>query len=136
MHLSRDGAAAESEAEREAAWKKVQAERRKFVTFSYPRTWAKDQIINAFRSSGKVFSYTGELNSAHRLFVASADLLHEEGDEPWNAPCPPAASMWKEITSFITSTSGPADFAMLFDGRMREIRRQNEALIEAVLLGV
>ena len=132
MHLSREGAPAEEDGHRERVWKLVQTERRKYVTFSYPRTWAQDQILSAFRAAGKVFSESGQLNSEHRLFVASADLLHEEGDEPWNAPCPPATNTWNQICAFVKSATGPADFGMLFDGRMREIRRLNVSWIGVV----
>ena len=100
---------------------------RHFVSFSVPKTWTSDGLGGAFRSAGKVFNHSGTLNSSHRLIVASADLLHEEGDEPWLSLQSPASNLWKDIVTFCSSASGNTDFVMLFDGRMRQIRRTNES---------
>ena len=125
--LARNGDAAEADADREQHWKTVQSERRRFVSFGVPNTWSRDGLLACFRSSGKVFGFSGVLNTAHRLFCASADLVYEEGSEPWATPCPPPDAQWKDAIGFIGSTaSGPADFAMLFDGRMWDMRRLHE----------
>ena len=71
----------DADGERERHWKTVQGERKRFVSFSVPKTWTSDGLGGAFRSAGKVFNHSRTLNSSHRLIVASADLLHEEGDE-------------------------------------------------------
>lgn len=116
----------EVDLDRERAWKSVQAERRKLASFSIPKTWSKDALLASFRGCGKVFSHNGILNTSHRLFVASADLLVEHGDEPWANSSVPPAGLWKEIVTFLGATaSGPADFIMAFDGRMRDVRRWN-----------
>jgi hypothetical protein len=108
---------AEADAERERHWKIVQSERRKIVSFGVPKSC---------RACGKVFSYAGQLNTSHRLLCASADLMTEQGDEPWVAPSVPPAQLWKEVLAFMTSSAtGAADFVMAFDGRMREVRRLN-----------
>ena len=52
--------------ERERQWKTVQSERKRFVSFSVPKTWTGDGLGGAFRSSGKVFNHPGPLNSSHR----------------------------------------------------------------------
>lgn len=115
--------------ERERTWKLVQSERRKLVSFSVPKTWSKDNLLTAFRACGKVFAHNGVLNTSHRLFVASADLVTEQGDEPWLYSSMPPAGLWKEVLGFAAaSATGTSDFVMAFDGRMREIRRINDAL--------
>ena len=118
-------------AERERLWKHlVQMERKKFIGFSVPRAWTKDALLSCFRGSGKTFAHTGSLNSSHRMFTAAADLLHEESaaGEPWmSGPHAPPEKLWKEIMGFVASMSGPNDFGFLFDGRMRSVRRWNDA---------
>ena len=117
---------AEADAERERHWKIVQSERRKFVSFGLPKSWTKESLLSSFRACGKVFSFAGQLNTSHRLLCASADLMTEQGDEPWVAPSVPPAPLWKEVLAFMTSSAtGAADFVMAFDGRMREVRRLN-----------
>ncbi|CAK9068446.1 unnamed protein product [Durusdinium trenchii] len=83
-----------------------------------------DAFLASFRGCGKVFAHGGVLNTSHRLFVASADLLVEQGEEPWAMASVPPQALWKEMVGFMAATaSGPADFIMAFDGRMREVRR-------------
>ncbi|CAE7220504.1 MPK1 [Symbiodinium sp. CCMP2592] len=108
--------------------KAVQTERRKFVSFSVPNKISKDCLVKAFRGCGKVFTHKGTLNSSHRLIVASADLLAEAGTDPWLKGTPQSEE-WKEICAFAKDISGPEDFVVLFDGRMREIRRVSEDLL-------
>ena len=125
--LTADAAASSDEvAERERQWKHVQGERRKYITFSVPRTLGKDAILQSFRACGKVFAHKGNLNSSHRLICASADLLSENAPEPWSTQTKPNASDWQEISAFAISLSGPEDFLVLCDGRMRDIRRLSE----------
>ena len=117
-------------ADRERVWKLVQAERRKYVTFSTPRgSDVKDSLQNALRASGKVHSFNGTLNASHRLFCASADLWSESVSEPWLNSTVPKESDWKLITDFCCNTGGATDFGMMFDGRMREVRRFNESCV-------
>ena len=119
---------AEADGERERHWKIVQAERRKFVSFGVPKSRTKESLLNSFRASGKVFSFSAQLNTGHRLMCASADLVIEQGEEPWAVPSVPPAPFWKEVLGFMTgSATGAADFVMAFDGRMREVRRLNAA---------
>jgi hypothetical protein len=113
-------------AERERVWKLVQNERRKYATFSVPKTWKPEGLLSSFRSCGKVFGHAGALNSSHRLICGSADLLCKSGAEPWLAQSKPEAALWKGIAEFCVSTTGQTDFAMVFDGRMREVRRLND----------
>ena len=113
-------------AERERVWKLVQNERRKYTTFSVPKAWKPDSLLSSFRSCGKVYGHSGNLNSSHRLICGSADLLCEAGAEPWLTLSKPDAPLWKGIAEFCVSTTGPTDFAMVFDGRMREVRRLND----------
>ena len=114
----------ESALDRERHWKSIQAERRKYISFSAMRTWQKENILAAFRSSGKVYGHAGTLNSSHRLVVGSADLFKEEGETPWSTHSKPGDA-WKGVCDFASSLSGPCDFIMLFDGRIRECRRQH-----------
>jgi hypothetical protein len=118
----------EADAERDRHWKMIQSERRRFVSFGIPKSWSKESLLASFRASGKVFAHSGQLNSNHRLICASADLLFEHGDEPWATPSVPPPNLWKEILAFMgSSATGPADFVMAFDGRMREMRRLSAA---------
>jgi len=110
--------------ERERQWKSIQAERRKYISFSAVRTWQKESILTAFRTCGKVYGHAGTLNSSHRLVVGSADLFKEEGDTPWSVHTKPGDA-WKGVCDFASSVSGACDFTMLFDGRIREARRQH-----------
>ena len=114
------------EADRARQWKSVQAERKRFISFSIPAAWTKDAILAAFRGSGKVFSHKGSLNTAHRLICAAADLVNEDDQEPWTTQCAPSTTMWQEVSNFCSGVSGSEDFIMIFDGRMREVRRVND----------
>ena len=129
--LSTLNAAGENEdtaAKREHVWKQVQAERRKWVTFSIPKSYtSKDHLSSSFRSCGKVFGHTGQLNANHRLIVASADLLSESATEPWIQQSQPDKTAWKAISDFSSSSSGATDFCILFDGRMKEVRKMNDS---------
>ena len=108
--LANSGDAAEADADREQHWRTVQSERR-FVSFGVPNAWSRDSLLACFRSGGKAFGFSGVLNTAHWLFCGSADLVHEEGTEPWVTPCPPSDAQWKDAIAFISSaSSGPADF--------------------------
>lgn len=108
---------------REMTWKQVQAERRKFVTFSVVPKYTKESLNAAFRNSGKVWAHKGALNTSHRLVIGSADMVTEASDQPWLNFSPPSAEIWKAVAEFCVALTGSADFALLFDGRMREIRR-------------
>ena len=110
---------------REMTWKQVQAERRKFVTFSVVPKYTKDSLNAAFRNSGKVWAHKGSLNASHRLIIGSADMMTEESDQPWLSQSPPAHEAWKAVAEFCVALTGSTDFTLLFDGRMREIRRIN-----------
>lgn len=110
-------------ADRARAWKQVQSERRKFVTFSVVPKYTKEALNSAFRNSGKVWAHKGDLNTSHRLIVGSADLVTETSQEPWLTPSAPAADAWKALAGFCMGLAGNTDFTFLFDGRMREIRR-------------
>ena len=107
---------------RERAWKQVQTERRKFVSFSVAK-YSKDALQTAFRNCGKVWAHKGDLNSSHRFIVGSADLLLECAQQPWFSASVPTADAWTCVTDFCMGIVGAADFVFLFDGRMREIRR-------------
>lgn len=121
----------EGDVERERHWKTIQGERRKFVSFGVPKAFTKDGILASYRACGKVFAHSGILNSSHKLLCASADLVFEQGDEPWLTASVPPTPLWKEIVGFLASSAtGPADFVMAFDGRMREMRRVNVAWTE------
>ena len=121
------------EADRARQWKSVQAERKRFVAFSVPAAWTKDAILAAFRGSGKVFSHKGSLNTAHRLISAAADLVKEDTSEPWSTQCAPTKTMWEEISNFCGGVGGSEDFIMIFDGRMREVRRWNDPSLNVTL---
>lgn len=108
---------------REMTWKQVQGERRKFVTFSVVPKYTKDALNAAFRNSGKVCAHKGALNTSHRLIVASADMVTEASDQPWLSLSPPSSETWKAVAEFGVSLTGSTDFTLLFDGRMREVRR-------------
>ena len=127
--LTPSGSTEEEVVARERVWKQVQAERRKFITFSVVSKLAKDTLQAALRGSGKVWSHSGQLNSSHRLIFASADLATETGDEPWMQPSPPQAAQWNSVAEFAISLTGPTDFCLLCDGRMREVRRIHVACL-------
>eukprot|EP00435_Cladocopium_sp_Y103_P014364 s1151_g3.t1 len=118
--LTPSGSTEEDALGRERVWKQVQAERRKFVTFSVVPKLTKESLQSALRASGKVWSHSGQLNSSHRLIFASADLATEDGAEPWLQPSPPQAAQWNAVAEFAVSLTGPTDFCLLCDGRMRE----------------
>ena len=122
--LQPGGDDAQLQVERERQWKLN--ERKKYVSFAVPPKWDKDSLMAAFRASGKVFAHKGSLNSSHRLICASADLFHECEKEPWSQQSKPCVSTWKDICEFCCSLSGSEDFIMLFDGRMRDVRRVHE----------
>ena len=114
----------QAEEARAAAWKQVQQERKKFISLSTMVKCSKDSLNTAFRQSGKVWSHGGTLNASHRLVIAAADLLSEAGNtEPWLSPSPPSKEMWTSICEFCASLTGPTDFALCLDGRMREAKR-------------
>ena len=115
----------EVQQDRERVWRLVQAERRKYVTLSVVKAYKTDAIMACFRASGKVYSHNGTLNSSHRLVCASADLVTENTPDPWLSASKPDTASWKSICEFCASCSGSTDFVILFDGRMREIRRAN-----------
>ena len=122
--MARSGDDAEADADREQHWRTVQSERRRFVSFGVPNAWSEMAFLSASDPAEKFLDSPGVLNTAHRLFCRSADLVHKEGTEPWVTPCPPPEAQWKDATAFISSAaSGPADFATLFDGRMWETPR-------------
>lgn len=124
------GSTEEEALARERVWKQVQAERRKFITFSVAAKITKDSLLAALRGSGKVWSHSGQVNMSHRLIFASADLITETGSEPWMQPSPPPAAQWTAVAEFATSLTGPTDFCLLCDGRMREIRRIHAACLQ------
>lgn len=125
--LGRDTAKDEEVEARNHVWKQVQAERKKYVSFSCPKNYQKDTLMNAFKASGKVFAFNGQLNSQHRLVCAAADLLEESGEEPWLISTVPKDDTWKSTCEFISGLTGPTDFGIAFDGRMRSVRRINVA---------
>jgi hypothetical protein len=125
--LNQSQSVEELTAERERVWRLVQNERRKYATFSVPKTLKPESLLSSFRSCGKVYGHSGTLNSSHRLICGSADLLSEASAEPWLTQSKPDAPVWKGIAEFCVSTTGPTDFATVFDGRMREVRRINDA---------
>ena len=114
----------QAEEARGAAWKQVQQERKKFISLSTMVKCSKDALNTAFRQSGKVWSHTGTLNASHRLVTAAADLLSEAGNqEPWLSPTSPPKDMWTSMCEFCAALTGPTDFALCLDGRMRESKR-------------
>lgn len=127
--LNKDQTSDDLKGERERVWKLVQAERRKYINFSVVKAMSTEALRTLFTSSGKVFNHSGSLNSSHRLVCASADLMVEDVKEPWLHYSKPEEKSWKSIQEFCTTTHGNSDFAMIFDGRMREVRRWNVALL-------
>lgn len=121
--LNSNGDGGEDAAERERVWKLVQGERRKYITFSVVSKYSKDALNHAFRQCGKVWSFTGQLNSSHRLIIASADLIEENQAEPWLNLSPRKADVWKSVAEFCLGVTGSTDFSLMCDGRMREARR-------------
>lgn len=113
----------EDVADRERIWRLVQGERRKYITFSVVPKHSKEAMTNAFRQCGKVWSFSGQLNSSHRLITASADLMPETSAEPWLNFSPPATDVWKSVAEFCMGVTGSTDFSLMCDGRMREMRR-------------
>ena len=80
-----------------------------------------------------MFSHKGSLNTAHRLISAAADLVKEDTSEPWSTQCAPTKTMWEEISNFCGGVGGSEDFIMIFDGRMREVRRWNDPSLNVTL---
>ncbi|CAE7242568.1 Cdkl4, partial [Symbiodinium necroappetens] len=110
-----------TKAERERVWRLVQAERKKVIGLGFAKAAStKDNFAEAFRNAGKVFSFSGTLNSQHRLIVASADLLSESGSEPWATPSNPDKEIFKQMCEFVAGCTGAADFGVVLDGRLRE----------------
>ena len=46
-------------AERERVWKLVQGERRKFATFSVPKSFKQESLLGSFRACGKAYGHSG-----------------------------------------------------------------------------
>lgn len=103
---------------RNRVWKQVQNERKKYVSFSCPKSYGKDNLVAALKASGKVYAFSGQLNVSHRLFYGSAELLEEEGIEPWMNSTEPKKDRLKGICD-MGSITGTTDFCL----RMRSIRR-------------
>lgn len=112
--------------ERAAVWAKAQAQRRKLIQLiRCPRT--KDNLTQAFDKATSVRAFRGTLKEAHRMFVVSADLVHEVTDSPWGGATVPAtkpAELGTLVEWALDQQVGPADFVLAFDGRHRDNRRE------------
>ena len=113
--------------ERDSTWRQVTSHRKKFATLSALKAdMIEGGVTAAFRSCGPVNKFTGIVNESHRLFVASAELWHENKEEPWTQSSPPTPELWTTACKFVSSQTGPVDFGMAFDGRCRATRRVQE----------
>ena len=99
--------------------------RRKYVTFGYPKNWTERELSNAYALAG-VSKHEFVAGKNHRLFLFSADLLHEADEVPWNK-----VPDWKQTLSgqaleFVLKQAGPGDVLVCCDGRSKKCRQTLE----------
>ena len=112
--------------ERSLLWEKAREQRRKYVALSQLSKATKAKIDAALARVPQ-----GSLETARRLFVWSADLVTESSKTPWKEASPPKAASCDAVLDCIAKRSGPGDFAICFDGRMRDQRASLEKKLEA-----
>ena len=114
-------------AERADVWKRAQTQRKKLVTLGLVKnpTQAK-AYAEVFKKASASRGFKGESNSSHRAFVASADLMHQSGKEPWLHTSAPPEDLLNAAIEFITMQRDTFDVALAFDGTMKGPRRTLE----------
>ena len=121
-----DGRDAEIQRERVDAWKQAQAVRRKLVTISACKYATKQHLDTHFEKSA-AYKFNGKAAESHRVFVFSAEMLHEAQDQPWAnaAEWVPSASVAVE---WIMNQQGNSDVLLFMDGRSKACRKKLESL--------
>ena len=114
-----------AEAERADVWRRAQAQRRKLVTLGV----VKDNTSKAAyqevlkKKGGEAAKFVGQVGEEHRLFVMSADLVSELGQEPWKNSSVPDEKVLAAMLDFLSGSRGVADATLGLDGCMRAARR-------------
>jgi hypothetical protein len=121
-NTSNPDASFQSKQERSEVWRKVQAERKKYVQFVQIAKITKELLNEAFTKCG-LRDFQGKAKESHRLFVASADLLNESTTEPWNRLAVPPEMPMTAIAEWMKDFKSGYDFLMLADGRSKEAYR-------------
>ena len=79
--------------------------------------------------------FDGKPGVEHRAFVISADLLNQEGTEPWRVASSPDPDVLATGLSFMTSRRAASDVVIAFDGCMRAPRRKLDDAMETMQSG-
>lgn len=72
------------------------------------------------------FQFQGKAAQTHRLFVFSADLVHEQQSSPWSTVPAWRADLAGASIKWMLQQAGPADVLMFCDGRSRPCRAEIE----------
>ena len=111
--------------ERADAWKSATGLRRKHVNFCHPRSFQERELQVEFEKS-TLHAWDGKAGETHRLFLLSADLLHEGETTPWCKPVTWRPDVHSAAAKFLLKQTGLADILMFLDGRSRDCRKQLE----------
>ena len=116
-----------AETERADVWKRAQVQRKKLVSLTLVKDPSKkDSYFECFKKCSAVRGFKGEVNVAQRAFVVSADLMNQQGKEPWLHASPPDDALFTAAMEFVTSHRDTFDVSLGFDGLMRLPRRKLE----------
>ena len=118
------------ESERERVWQQATATRRKWVNFHAPRAWKEKELDAAFEASSAHTWDGGRATEKHRVFIFSADLIHESEGPAWARTPEWHAALSEECCKFMQSKRGPADLLVFCDGRSRSCRNALEKLTQ------
>ena len=118
------------ESERDRLWAAATATRRKLVNFQSPRSWKAKDLDAAYEASSAYAWDGGKATENHRVFIFSADLIHESGNA-WARTSEWHASYGEECVKFMQSKKGHADLLVFCDGRSRNCRKALESLNES-----
>ena len=126
---------AQADKERQEAWGKAQALRRKFATVSMCAAGSAltaTRLDQIYEKCVTVSGFKGQSKERHRAFVFSADLLTENAREPWKHLSEPAElPQLTPMIDFMLSKKKPFDILLFCDGRSRKMRRVIEDRLEA-----
>ena len=100
--------------------------REKYVPFALAPRLTQQSIATAVARVSKIHGFQGSLNSKHRLFIMSADLLAEAPDAPWRDEAKVEQATIEGALSYLKGVTNETDFVLAFDGRSRKVRRMIE----------
>ena len=100
--------------------------REKYVQFALAPRLTQQSIATAVARVSKIHGFQGSLNSKHRLFIMSADLLAEAPDAPWRDEAKVDQGTIEGALSYLKGVTNETDFELALDGRSRKVRRMIE----------